>query len=327
MGGGGRYASSGIHLVLDTRDNSAMDESLSYLNGQFVPVSQMTLPATDAGFASGATVTEQLRTFSGRVFHLEQHLERLYRSLQIVGIQPQEAPADLTSAAEKLVTANWQLGDPKDDLGLCIFATPGPLPTFHLGQSGSPCVGLHTYPLPFSLWAEKYQRGQRLIVTDVEQVPSRCWPPELKCRSRIHYHLADRAAAAIESGSRALLLDSAGFVRETSTANILLYRADKGIVTPPTEDVLPGISLAVVRRLASRLGISWNHSRLRCEDLASADEVFLSSTPFCLLPVTGFNGLKIGAGSAGTMFQSLIHAWSQEVGVDIVNQAQIFSCR
>ena len=202
MGGGGRYASSGIHLVLDTRDNSAMDESLSYLNGQFVPVSQMTLPATDAGFALGATVTEQLRTFSGRVFHLEQHLERLYRSLQIVGIQPQEAPADLTSAAEKLVTANWQLGDPKDDLGLCIFATPGPLPTFHLGQSGSPCVGLHTYPLPFSLWAEKYQSGQRLIVTDIEQVPSSCWPPELKCRSRIHYHLADRAAAAVESGSR-----------------------------------------------------------------------------------------------------------------------------
>ncbi len=143
----------------------------------------------------------------------------------------------------------------------------------------------------------------------------------------MHYFLADQKAAAIESGARALLLNRAGAVLETSTANILLYREEGKIVTPPIEDVLPGISLTVVHRLATQLGLDWDHSTLCCEDIAGADEVFLSSTPFCLLPVISMNGQTIGNGLGGSVFQSLIRAWSREVGLDIVGQAQQFANR
>ncbi len=304
-----------------------MDEPLSYLDGQFLPASQMAIPVSDAGFALGATVTEQLRTFSGHLFYLEEHLERFYRSLQLVGISLRESSADLVRAAERIVAANWQLCDGEDDLGLSLFATPGTLATFNEGRHGRPCVGIHTYRLPFGLWADKYQNGQKLVVTDVQQVPATCWPAELKCRSRMHYFLADQKAAAIESGARALLLNRAGAVLETSTANILLYREEGKIVTPPIEDVLPGISLTVVHRLATQLGLDWDHSTLCCEDIAEADEVFLSSTPFCLLPVISMNGQTIGNGLGGSVFQSLIRAWSREVGLDIVGQAQQFANR
>ncbi len=304
-----------------------MDEPLSYLDGQFLPASQMAIPVSDAGFALGTTVTEQLRTFSGRLFYLEEHLERFYRSLQLVGIRLRESSADLVRAAERIVSANWQLGEVEDDLGLCLFATPGTLATFNKGRPGRPCLGVHTYRLPFGLWADKYQSGQRLVVTDVQQVPATCWPAELKCRSRMHYFLADQKAAVIESGARALLLDRAGAVLETSTANILLYRAEGKIVTPPIEDVLSGISLTVVRRLATQLGIEWDHATLSCEDIAEADEVLLSSTPFCLLPVTALNGKTIGSGLGGSVFRGLIREWSQEVGIDIVGQAQQFENR
>ena len=93
------------------------------------------------------------------------------------------------------------------------------------------------------------------MTTAVRQVPGDCWPSELKCRSRMHYYLADREAAAIEPGPRALLLDHEGFVAEASTANALAYRAGEGLLSPPLGKVLRGISMGVVVELTERLGI------------------------------------------------------------------------
>jgi branched-subunit amino acid aminotransferase/4-amino-4-deoxychorismate lyase len=190
-----------------------------------------------------------------------------------------------------------------------------------------PAVCLHTYALPFHLWARKYREGQALVTTEVEQVSPRCWPAGLKCRSRMHYYLADREAAARDPQARALLLDAQGFVTEASTANLLIYRAGEGLVWPPTKKVLRGISLSVLVELVGRFGIAAGEHELTTDDVASADEVFLSSTPLCLLPVTRLNGRPIGAGQPGALFERLIAAWSEMVGVDIVGQAERFSTR
>ena len=156
---------------------------------------------------------------------------------------------------------------------------------------------LHTYPLPFRFWAAKYRAGQVLRTTSIQQVPPACWPPSLKCRSRMHYYLADREAAVAEPGSRAVLLDQAGFVTEASTANLIVYTAAGGLLTPPRTHVLRGISLAEIADLAERLHIPLSERELRPADLAAADEVLLTSTPLCLLPVTRYDGRPIGSGA------------------------------
>ena len=143
----------------------------------------------------------------------------------------------------------------------------------------------------------------------------------------MHYYLADRAAAARHPGARALLTDAAGYVTEASTANLMLYSGNEGLVAPPHEKVLPGISLAVLLQLADKLGIPYGQRNLRPEDVAAADEVMLTSTPFCLLPVTEFNGQPIGDGSGGPVYQRLLEAWSQLVSVDIAEQARQFAKR
>ena len=133
--------------------------------------------------------------------------------------------ADMGRVAEELVERNVRLVPPGSDLGLVMFVTPGPHPTLAgRGRAAeqTPLVGLHTFELPFERWADKYQSGERLVITNVRQVPASCWPPELKCRSRMHYFLADSEAAAIEPGARALLLDQSGNVTEASTANVLI---------------------------------------------------------------------------------------------------------
>jgi branched-chain amino acid aminotransferase len=305
-----------------------MSEPLAYLNGRYVPVSQAAIPVTDGGFVQGVTVAEQLRTFGGKLFRLEQHLGRLSRSLAIVGIELGMPVAKLGDVARELAAQNHALLQPGDDLGLSMFVTPGPYSTFAgSGVPLGPTVGIHTYPLPFQLWHEKYERGESLVVTDVMQVPSACWPTELKCRSRMHYYLADKAARAKEPGARALMLEERGFVTEASTANILVYYRDVGLVSPPKEMILPGVSAAVVEELAGSLRIPFSFRSLTVDDVAAADEALLCSTSPCIWPVTKLDGRPIGNGEPGEIARRLLATWSELVGVNIAAQAARFSAR
>ncbi len=304
-----------------------MGEPLAYLNGRMLPASGVMLSLVDAGFVQGATVAEQLRTFAGRVFHLEDHLARLAHSLELVGIDPGVSRRELVEVAGELAVRNHALLGPGDDLGLSILVTPGVYAAYDDGGSGGPTVCMHTYALPFHLWAEKYQRGQALAVTSIQQVPAECWPPSVKCRSRMHYFLADRQASRIDPGARAVLLDREGWVTEASTANLVLYTEAEGLVSPPETTVLPGISLAAVRQLAARRGIPAVQRRIRPEEVAAADEVLLTSTPFCLLPVTRFQGRPVSSGMPGPVFARLLADWSDHAGVDIAEQSRRFAAR
>ena len=304
-----------------------MNEPLAYLNGQYVPAASLSVPVYDAGFMQGTTVAEQLRTFGGRLFRLDEHLARLSRSLEIVGIDPGMSERAMAEVAERLARENHRLLATGDDLGLSIFVTPGPYPTLAPAGASGPTLAMHTYPLPFGLWAEKYRTGQALVVSDIQQVSPRCWPPELKCRSRMHYYLADQRSQAQSPGARALLLDDAGRVCETSTANVMAYYEGEGIVSPPPERILPGISAAALAELAEGLGIDLVHRDLTPGELVAADEVLLTSTSNCLLPVTQLDGQAIGQGRPGPVFERLLRAWGESVGVDIAGQAVQFAGR
>ena len=321
----------------------AMGQPIAFLNGQWIPASAAVVPVSDAGFVQGTAIAEQVRTFGGKLFRLHDHLARLAQSLETVGVDSGMTLTDLSKIAEKLAAGNHALLAPGDDLGLSIVVTPGEYPTFAPSEPArstkgdspifaetkigtvppaTPTVCLHTYPLPFSFLAAKYRNGQPLATTNVEQVPARCWPPTLKCRSRMHYYLADRQAAAVDPQARALLLAADGFITEASTANLAIYRTGEGLISPPLSKILHGISLSVVVELAGRLGIPFGHRDLTPDDVASADEAILTSTATCVLPATRLNGRPIGSGHPGKVFSELLVAWSAMVGIDIARQAE-----
>ncbi|MDZ7615717.1 MAG: aminotransferase class IV [Patescibacteria group bacterium] len=318
---GGIHVWDALAARREEANNRVMVHPQAFLNGAFIPASAMMISPTDAGFVLGVTVAEQLRTFRGELFRLEDHLCRLYHSLEVVGTHVGTGQDDVAAAARKLVAHNHGLLGPEEELGLSIFVTPGCYATFAPNVQAAPTLGMHTYRLPFALWAERYRTGQALVTASVRQVPAACWPTDLKCRSRMHYYLADRDAAARQPGARALLLDLEGRVTEASTANVLVYRSGEGLISPPLNRILHGISLDVAFRLAGELGIRTVFRALWPGEVAEADEVLLSSTSPCLLPVTQLDGHPIGAGGPGKVFQSLIKAWGELVGVDIVGQA------
>jgi branched-chain amino acid aminotransferase len=305
-----------------------MTEPLAYLNGNFIAASQLTVPVWDAGFVQGVTIAEQLRTFRGVLFRFNQHLERLFDSLRRVEIALPQSAAELQSVAERLINNNLPLLEQGDELGLSLFVTPGPYRAFAPAEAQGPTLGMHTYPVAFGGFAEKYDHGERLIISSTRQIPNSCWPASLKCRSRMHYYLADREARAVDADARALLLDQAGFISEASTANFLIYRRDTGFLSPPREKILPGVSVNVLAELARTHNEPFHFRDLAVDgDLWSAEEAFLCSTSPCLLPVISIDSRPVGDGKPGPTFRRMMDAWSQAVGVDIVAQAKRFAKR
>lgn len=302
--------------------------AIAWIDGRFIPAAAAAIPVGDAGFVLGTTVTEQLRTFGGRLFRAAEHAARFRRSLDIVGIVPPTDVATVFAAAEVVAERTHAALAAADggDLGVVVFATPGDLPAQHGGRPGAPRVAIHAFTLAFASWARAYDSGLSLRTVGIEQVPEACWPLAVKCRSRMHYHLADREAHAAEPGSRALLRHADGRVSETSTANVAVFRRGT-LLTPPPGDALPGISLAHLRGLAAGEGIECREASLRAHDVALATEVLLTSTPWCLLPVTRFDGKPVGDGLPGPVYRRLLGAWSRSAGVDIAAQASRHASR
>ena len=300
-------------------------EPTAHLNGQYVPISQASLHVFDLGVVGGASVSEMVRTFRHVPFRLDEHLARLEQSLEIVGFELGLAMAELKAVCERIVSENAKLIPAHHDLGLIVFVTAGQNLTY-LGHAGldlarRATVCVHTFPLPFELWVEQYETGIHLVTVGTHSIPDDVISPTIKHRSRLHWHLADREAKRVDPVAMAVLEDHEGYLTETATGNLCLV--DSETIVSPANHVLEGISRSCLDELAASLPMTFaQRGRITADDLANADEALLTSTPTCLLPVTKFNGQPIGSGQPGPIFRKLIDAWSQAVGLDIVEQMQ-----
>ncbi len=294
---------------------------IAYLRHRFVPVDQAQLPVWDRGVVQAATVTEMIRTFRGSPFRLSEHLLRLRSSLCYLQVEITESDSDLSRIVDELVVANSRRLPPRGDLGIVILVTAGSIPMYAGGAcSTEPTVCIHTFPLPFQQWATKYTTGQSLVVPSMHQVPFDILPPYIKHRSRLHWYLADREAQATDPGSVALLATAEKSLTETNSGNFYIVN-DGVIVTPRPEESLPGISQSVVRELAMELSIPYEVRRLTIDVALQTEEAFVTSTTYCVLPVTRINCQPIGTGLPGQVTKRLLAAWSDRIGFDIVAQA------
>ena len=311
----------------------------AYWNGSYVRLSELAISIFDSGFLQGATVVEQLRTFSGQPFRVAEHVKRLMRSLEITGISPALTADDFSEIIHAVAEKNYSLVDSQDDLAIGIWVTPGvPLRyqniasvAFQTNGGGTetlralPTICCYAHPIDFQNWPTIHTDGQDLVTSDVRQVAS--WPSELKCRSRMHYFLADRQAREHDPVAAALLLDQDGFVNETSKANIVAFIAGEGIVSPRKHKVLPGISLAMLEELSAKCAIPFGYRDMMPFELLTAQEVMLCSTAACVWHVARIDGQMIGDGKPGAICQQLLKEWGYYVGVDIAQQAEQFAKR
>jgi len=277
------------------------------------------VPVWDLGVVAGAAVTEAGRTYHGRFLFGEQHIDRLLHALQELDFPEAPDKNQLLQAAATVTGHNFKLLPDDSDLGVVLFSTAGGNSTYLGRPSSQPTTVVHTYPLPFALWRNSFVSGVRLTTSQLRQIPADCFPVSLKVRNRLHWWLADHAAAQQSPGSRALLLNRDGSVAETSTSSICVVSS--GQIATPDSDVLNSLSSRLVEQLSQEAGIPFTRRKVDPSELQDADEIFLTSSPSCLLPVLSVDGSKTRiAPGQGPVFRRLLRGWSLLIGVDLEQQ-------
>ncbi|GAB4141471.1 MAG: aminotransferase class IV [Planctomycetaceae bacterium] len=304
-------------------DDATVDQPIALISGNVVPADRAGISVADTGFVHGAAVAEMIRTFQHRPFHVSAHLDRLWAGIEALRILAPPSGETLQNAITQVVEHNARLIPAHHDLGIIVFVTAGLNRTYLdpvAATSVPKCTwGVHSFPLPFELWSRKMDEGQQLVVPPTEAIPVTSLNPQMKWRSRVHWFLADQWVRENHPGAAAVLCDAAGFLTETSTANLMVVK-DGQLLTPRKETTLNGISRNTTLELAEQIGIRWDWADLTPEDVLHADEVLVTSTPYCLMPVTTLNGNRIGNTANREFFKRLVAAWNDLVGLDIIQQ-------
>ena len=294
-----------------------------YLSGQLVAEADAKISIFDSAVLLGDTVTESTRTFGHSPFKLAEHVDRLYKSLKVTRIDPGMSADEMLSVTQDLLEANLPTYHEEQDCWIVHnisrgMSIPGPDPTI---QRSAATVMIYTQPMDLRGWAKFYTDGCHAVTPMSRIIPSQSLDARIKNRSRMAYTLAEMEAKLVDPEAQSVILDVHGNVAENKGGNIFIV-VNGVLKTPRATNCLAGISRETVMQLASNRNIRVEETELQPYDLYTADELFFTSTPYCIMPATKFNGLPVGDGKVGPITQRLLRAWSELVGMDIVKQAR-----
>jgi branched-chain amino acid aminotransferase len=247
---------------------------------------------------------------------LLEHLARLKTSCELLGIPlSQDVYLNLFHLCCEVSLANDH--GPGEEHRLLIVVSPGCAPMYQglAGVIPHPFVYIADFPLRYTVagFSKYFTDGVHCVTSPVQQVPDACIPSAAKHRSRMHFHLAQQQAPA---GTWPILMSGGIFNRVCEAPGANLVWIKNGAAYPVRKTCLAGISLQTVIELtATDEGRETTAATLR-----NADELWLTGTPFCMLPVVSLDGRPIGDGTIGPVFKQTLAKWSTLVGVDIQQQ-------
>lgn len=297
------------------------NERVAYFNGKIVPESQVLVSFRDRSFKLGDAGFDVARTFGGKPFKLAEHVERLYRTLDYLAIDPGLSIQEMTRISEEVLERNSHLLSPDDDYWVAQRVTRGvDVVGGELWESGGPTVIVECTPLPLKARAKLFRDGVSVAFPTVRRVPPECLDPNAKTHNYLNLVLGDNEARAKNPEAWAILLDTRGFLCEGIGSNLFLVK-DGALYTPKSEYVLAGVSRQTVIDLAGDLGIAVHEADLGPQEALAADEGFITSTSFCLCPVRAFEGQAVRNGTIpGPITKALTERYADLVDFDFVDQ-------
>ncbi len=287
-----------------------------WINGEYVDRDKAQIGMTDRGFRLGDVVFDTSRTFNGKVFRLRDHLLRLYRSLRYVRIDPGMSLDEMERLTLDVVNHNEDLRQSlNDDYMITQIVTGG------VGRRGDsdPNVSIWIDPLGSPRWAPAYDAGAHAVIPRTRSYSSESLDPKVKHYSRLNFVLAELEAADVDPDALPVLLDTDGHLSEGTGSNFFVV-TDGTLRTSRDTSVLQGVSRMTIMEIADTLGIPAVEDDLQPYDVYTADEAFFCSTPYCILPVGRVDNREIGDDVPGPVTNQLLAAWSERVGLDIVDQ-------
>ena len=274
-----------------------------YFNGKMLPHSQAVTELQGRDMQSVVGLYDTERTFNGQVFKLTEHLKRLYEGLEVAKIDPGISLQEMEKASHEVLEANRPMLDSDDEFTITQIVS--------LSQAGvtdvqrGVNVAMYCQPLDFSEFAEAYVNGVRLATPVTYNVPG----------------LLDQGGGKLDVREAIPLMTNAeGDITETSGATFMFVQ-DGRIKLPDRGNILAGISMQTVLELAEAEGIPVDEGDYTTYHAYIADEAFISSTRYCLLPVASLNEVQVGDEMPGPVTKRLLDAWRELVDLDFVKQA------
>lgn len=297
------------------------NERVAYFNGRIVPESEVLIPFRDRGFILGDAVYDTERTFGHRIFRLKEHIDRLYRSLRYLQIDPGLSPAEMTSITEQVVERNLHLIDRDDDYWISQRVSRGYNKEGRwAGGTFVPTVIVECENLPLRARAPMFRDGIDVIVASGRRSAPDMLSPRAKTHNYLNFVMADLELQGQTGHPWAVLLDADGNISEGMGCNFFMVR-DGTVLTPRERNVLPGISRAVTIEIAEKLGVPLRECDIDMYDAYTADEAFLTSTSLCICPVRSINRNPVADETIpGPVTKKLMDGYSELLGFDFVGQ-------
>lgn len=272
------------------------------LNGKFVKEENAKVSVFDNGFLYGDGVYDTLRTYGGKVFGIEKHVERLERSAKRMKIRLPFKKKEIGEMVLKLVDKNEF-----KESRIRITVTRG-TGSKGFSECKNPTLLIHAVPLkpePKSV----YENGVDVITVRLERMA-----PEAKTTSLLPMILAHQEIDRL-GVFEALYVDCRDFVSEGTITNLFMIK--NGVVIIPKSNVLEGTTRSIILDLARGHGLKVVERDIKRRALYEADEVFITNAPRKIIPVKKIDGIKIGNGKPGVITKQLMKSFDGYVKENI----------
>ncbi len=273
-----------------------------YLDGTYVPREEAKVSVFDHGLLYGDGVFEGIRAYGGRIFRLEEHLDRMYDSALTIDLAIPISKLEMTEAIREVLRRNKLT-----DAYIRPIVTRG---VGDLGLDPRKCANPTVIIIAVewgAMYGDLYEKGLTAITVSVRRNAAAALPPNVKSLNYLNNILA-KIEANCKGGDEAIFFDTNGYLSEGSGDNIFVVK-NGVIVTPPTLNNLRGVTRNVVLECAADLGISVIERNMGYFDLYSADEVFVTGTAAEVGPIVTIDGRKIGNARPGPVTRQLMSAF------------------
>ena len=278
-----------------------MSDNTVYLNGELLPIEQATVSVMDRGFLFGDGVYEVIPVFGRNMLRLNEHLQRLRNSLQLVSMQEPMSDAEWKQLFGVLLEKN-----PGDDRAIYLQVTRGVYPNRDLSikpeyKATVFAMVIQVKPVAMSV----LEKGLRTVTVD----DFRWHACNIKSTSLIANVMLRHQAS--EAGVIDAILVRAGDVTEGTASNVFIVKQGVIITPPKSKHLLPGITRDLVLELAEKNAMQTGVRNIALAELEIADEIWLTGSIREIAPVIELDGKAVADGKPGAVWRRMIAIYQQ----------------
>lgn len=285
-----------------------------FIDGEFFDEADAKISVFDHGLLYGDGVFEGIRFYNGRVFRLEEHIERLWDSARSIMIDIPMSRSEMTAALLETIRQN---GLRDGYIRLVITRGVG-----NLGLNPTQCKrpSVIIIAATIALYPESvYRSGLTVVTCATRRMGPAALNPAVKSLNYLNNVLA-RIEANLANADEALMLNDAGNVAECTADNVFVIKRGQIFTPPISAGALRGITRSVVFDIAAELGVKISEPEITRHDVFVADECFLTGTAAEIIPVIKVDGRIVGSGAPGpitTRFIARFRELTHESGTPI----------